>query len=114
MSKVSLNVSERIQLGQGLPERGGVKETQRAFKTIKNKIELNEAELNMYGVRALQNGQITFNDSKEVKPKEFDFTENEIVQLDFFFTNLEEQAQFPSWGVDIDDQIKELLPEKKK
>jgi len=112
MSKIKLNISERIQLGGGLPARGGTKETQRAFNTIKAKIELNEAELNMYEVRVLQNGQMTWNDDKEQRPKEFDLTEVEVNQLDFFFNNLEEQSQFPSWGVDVDDQIKEALKKK--
>lgn len=113
MSKIKLSVSERINLGSGLPARGGTKETQRAFNSIKAKVELNEAELNMYSVRALQNGSIAFDDTKEKRSKEFDFTEVEIEQLDFFFNNLEEQSQFPSWGVDLDDQVKELLAKKK-
>ncbi len=50
MSKIQLNISERINLGSGLPARGGTKETQRAFNSIKAKVELNEAELNMYSV----------------------------------------------------------------
>lgn len=108
---IKLTVEERINVFTQLPSRGGTKETQRNFKSFKQKIELTDEEEKRFNVRVLNNGAYTWNDH-EKKAKEFELTIAEAESLKFFFDNLEEQQQFPVWGVDIDDQLEKLLPEK--
>jgi hypothetical protein len=107
---IKLTIEERINIFTQLPSRGGTKETQRNFRSFKKKIELTDEEEKRFNVRVLNNGAYTWNDH-EKKAKEYQLTAEEIKSLKFFFNNLEEQAQFPVWGVDIDDQLETMLPE---
>jgi len=111
---LKLDINERLEILQNIPSNGGNRNTQRNYKIFKKIIHPTDEENSLYGIRQDQRTGKWISIRPNEDKKDFEFEDDILKEIKDLLELLDSNNNFPEWGVDILDQLDEILPIKKK